>query len=309
MSNQGKVYDEGEEEEADEESDTEVPDAEEADEADDVDEANEIDDQEEADDNDAEGEAEAEAEGEGEADEPEADEPEADEPEADDAESPSSSELSSPSSSAEEDEEEDIVMQDELILMARAGKKETKVQDTLIDKVTSMLIFRGGTIQEDGMRLSPTLMKHVEVVRAQVGKTGEKDLLALVCKAAEKIGIALVRVLIGCGDEFKGKDVILIGRAPMTSSAKKTLQMSLPTVIFFLEKDLISLTRFSMIPKHRLATEEEKKRIPDDVSKYPKMMATDAAAKIHGFRAGQVVAIERKWGFGIEDHVFYRLVI
>ena len=119
---------------------------------------------------------------------------------------------------------------------------------------------------------------------------------------------------------MKNKEIfrsIIISNKPLSAQAERLIKeidlQSVYRVEFFMINDLlVNVSKHELVPKHLIASDEEKTKV---LKKYmvkpaqlPKMLASDPMARYLGLKKGQMVRILRNsQTAGL--HVVYRIVI
>mmetsp|Transcript_22129 Transcript_22129/g.66461 ORF Transcript_22129/g.66461 Transcript_22129/m.66461 type:complete len:224 (+) Transcript_22129:327-998(+) len=141
------------------------------------------------------------------------------------------------------------------------------------------------------------------------------DVLALFFPESKKVGIADVRTIL---ENVKDEDVdgaIMVVRAGMTPTAKKSIneaQSSICKIEAFDEAELIvNITEHKLVPRHVLLTADGKRELLDRYKlkehQLPRIKVSDPVARYYGLSRGQVVKIIRPSPTA-GRYVTYRLV-
>ncbi|KAL6987256.1 DNA-directed RNA polymerase V subunit 5A [Sarracenia purpurea var. burkii] len=106
--------------------------------------------------------------------------------------------------------------------------------------------------------------------------------------------------------------LILIVQNKVTTQALKAVELFPFTAeIFQITELLVNITKHALKPKHRVLTDEEKKRLLKkyslDEKQLPRMLKKDAIARYYGLEKGQVVKVTYE-GDITESHITYRCV-
>lgn len=115
-----------------------------------------------------------------------------------------------------------------------------------------------------------------------------------------KVGVKTIKSLAERMRSDSVQKAILVVQGNMTPFAKQCLQEMQPKYLIelFLEQELlVNITKHTLVPQHRILTEEEKKvlleRYKVKDTQLPRIQHSDPVARYYGMRRGQVVRIVR----------------
>ncbi|KAL9270875.1 DNA-directed RNA polymerase V subunit 5A-like protein [Drosera capensis] len=148
---------------------------------------------------------------------------------------------------------------------------------------------------------------------------GEKNLLRVynamlvVFSGPSALKVSAIRAIFGqIANKESYNGLILVLQSHITNQAQKAVELfSMKVEIFQITDLLVNITKHVLKPKHRVLTEQEKKKLLKKYSleekQLPKMSHKDAIAKYYGLEKGQVVKVMYS-GEITQSHVTYRCV-
>lgn len=129
--------------------------------------------------------------------------------------------------------------------------------------------------------------------------TSEKDTLIVYSNFGEnKITSASIKECITDMGKHNINHAILIMKYGITPSVKKLVAgISNIVIEFFEELDLsYNVTKHILVPKHELASNEERECLSKHISHLPLILNTDAVCRFNFFKKGDLIKITRKNG-------------
>lgn len=141
----------------------------------------------------------------------------------------------------------------------------------------------------------------VETCADAVGST-----VCVFCVSDEpKLNVHSVKECLAYMDEVGSVHAIIVYVDTVTPVVRKLIANSSVRMELFRKKELAyNIMNHELVPRHRLASESEKKALERYTPNIPHMRATDAVARFMGFEAGDLVRIDRRDGA-----VAFRIVV
>ena len=163
--------------------------------------------------------------------------------------------------------------------------------------IKKMLSDRGYTINDES--------KEDFIIKASKEKEKETyQMITFICKE-EKLSIQGIKEFISAMNKENCNRCIIVYRDSVTSSAKKSLEiMEYNIELFNINELQIDITQHRIVPKHELASKEEKELLDKEYkAKLPFILLTDPISRYYYFQRGEYIRITRKDGT-----VMYRVV-
>ncbi|KAG2687299.1 hypothetical protein I3843_09G045800 [Carya illinoinensis] len=188
--------------------------------------------------------------------------------------------------------------------------------------VLEMLRDRGYAVPNSEIELSLQDFRAIhgqnpDLERLRISTTFRSDPLKRILVIFCGPGVVKVNVIRSIASQIVNKDtlsgLILIVQNHITSQAMKAVDLfPFKAEIFQITDLLVNITKHVLKPKHRILTDQEKRRL---LKKYnieekqlPRMLRKDAIARYYGLEKGQVVKVSYGGGEITESHVTYRCV-
>jgi DNA-directed RNA polymerase subunit H (RpoH/RPB5) len=120
-----------------------------------------------------------------------------------------------------------------------------------------------------------------------------------------KLNVHSVKECLAIAEELGSNHCLIVYIDIVTPVVKKLVANSAIRIELFRKKELgYNITKHVFVPKHQLATPEERKALVKYISNIPHIRTTDAVVRFLGFRTGDIVRINRHDG-----SVAYRVVV
>jgi len=121
----------------------------------------------------------------------------------------------------------------------------------------------------------------------------------------DKLNIQGIKDKISIMNKENAKSCIIIYKATVTSSAKKSLEtLEYEFELFALHELQLNITRHRLVPRHTRVLGSEKEELDKNYKgKLPVILHTDPIARYYSFKRGEYIRITRKDG-----SIIYRIV-
>jgi DNA-directed RNA polymerase subunit H (RpoH/RPB5) len=120
-----------------------------------------------------------------------------------------------------------------------------------------------------------------------------------------KLNVHSVKECLLICEEFQCVHCIIVYLDVVTPVVKKLVANMNVRIELFRKKELgYNITKHAFVPKHKLATVEERKALTKYITNIPQIKSTDAVVRFMGFKVGDIVHISRHDG-----SVVFRIVV
>ena len=147
--------------------------------------------------------------------------------------------------------------------------------------------------------------KHEEIRHCLKAHLPDHSRCLVAFMIADKLTIQGIKDRIAIMNREHATNSILIYQTSVTSSAKKSIEtLEYGFELFSMDELQLNITRHRLVPRHHLATPDEKRELDAAYKgKLPQLLHTDAVARYYAFKKGDYVRITRRDG-----SIIYRVV-
>jgi len=125
-----------------------------------------------------------------------------------------------------------------------------------------------------------------------------KDRVYVFDDPSEKLSVGTVKECVSFMNNEGSLHAIIIYGSAFTPIVRKIVDTDISIRIELFSRSELgyNITKHVLVPTHARATTEERAQIEQYADKIPRLLATDAVARFHGFTPGEIIRVNRPNG-------------